>query len=356
MPPAPTDSADPPPCLGALLRNGRKARGLTLAALGDEVGATPGYLSMIENGRVENPPSAALLQRLEAALELRETPLQRAAAWAATPPTVRAEIARLADEAERGRKLAAWLRSQTEASPSTTRTPAPPSKPKARSSQRKQVVGKDLDALYRSGQLSKRINAVLRDPKTESQPKTPDAALAPGVESPAAPPVPGGAPGRSPASPPRGNVSSQKVPPSRRMPPPGLRHTPRIPMINRVAAGDPSSFTDLGFPAGIADDYVAVPGLTDPDAFATLIDGASMHPDYREGDIVVFSPLADVTDGCDAFVRLEPEQDVTFKRVYFDEAAGTVRLQPLNPDFAPRTVPRDQVAGCFRAVWRFAKL
>jgi SOS-response transcriptional repressor LexA len=106
----------------------------------------------------------------------------------------------------------------------------------------------------------------------------------------------------------------------------------------------------------VADDYLAVPGLTDPDAFATRIDGRSMHPDYRPGDIVVFSPLADVTDGCDAFVRLAPEHEITFKRVYFDEDAGTVRLQPLNPDFAPRVVPRDRVAGCFRAVWRFAKL
>ena len=105
----------------------------------------------------------------------------------------------------------------------------------------------------------------------------------------------------------------------------------------------------------MADDYVAVPGLEDADAFATRIVGASMQPEYGEGDIVVFAPAADVTDGCDAFIRLEPEHEVTFKRVYFDEKASTVRLQPLNPDFPARVVPRGQVAGMYRAVWRFAK-
>jgi SOS-response transcriptional repressor LexA len=44
------------------------------------------------------------------------------------------------------------------------------------------------------------------------------------------------------------------------------------------------------------------------------------------------------------------------KRVYLDEEAGTIRLQPLNPDFAPRVVPREQVAGLYRAVWKFSKV
>lgn len=329
MPPKPPTSP-PKPSLGTRLRDARKARGLTLAALADAVDAAPSYLSMIENGRVDNPPSAALLARLEAALRLPDAPLQRAAAWQTTPPAVRAEVARLADEAERGRNFAVWLAAQTDTNPKTT-TKAP---------RRKRTVGKDLDALYRSGQLAKRLNAVLRtdsdahaDEDTPKHTKTPNARKTPGVDSPPSPP------------------EASERPLSLR-----LREAPRVPLINRVAAGDPSAFTDLGFPAGVADDYLAVPGLTDPDAFATRIDGASMNPDYDQGDLVVFSPLADVTDGCDAFVRLEPEHEVTFKRVYFDEAAGTVRLQPLNPDFAPRVVPRESVAGCFRAVWRFAKL
>ena len=67
----PPDPASPsaPDSLGALLRARRRERGLTLQALARAVETAPSYLSMIENGRVENPPSAGLLDRLEAALE-----------------------------------------------------------------------------------------------------------------------------------------------------------------------------------------------------------------------------------------------------------------------------------------------
>ncbi len=61
-----------------------------------------------------------------------------------------------------------------------------------------------------------------------------------------------------------------------------------IPVVNKVAAGYPSEFTDLGYPARVADDYVRVPDLDDADAFGRGwwgFDGA----EYREGDVVVFS-------------------------------------------------------------------
>ena len=79
-----------------------------------------------------------------------------------------------------------------------------------------------------------------------------------------------------------------------------------------------------------------------------------MRPEFSEGDVVIFSPARDVTDGCDCFVRLEPDHESTFKRIYFDD--GQIRLQPLNPKYAPRTVPRETVVGLYRAVARFQKL
>ena len=129
-----------------------------------------------------------------------------------------------------------------------------------------------------------------------------------------------------------------------------------MPLINKVAAGYPTDFTDLDYPAKAADDYVPACGVVDPDAFAATVVGTSMEPAYREGDIVVFSPLADVADGCDCFVRLEPDHESTFKRVYLEEEGKTIRLQPLNPSFASRLVGRAHVAGMYRAVLRISKL
>ncbi len=127
-----------------------------------------------------------------------------------------------------------------------------------------------------------------------------------------------------------------------------------VPLINLVPAGHATEFTDLGFPARVADSYVAAPELGDPDAFAARVTGDSMEPTYVEGDVVIFSPGREVKSGMDCFARLvEPDSETTFKRVYFERAANgeeLIRLQPLNPRYAARVEPREKVAGLYPAV------
>jgi SOS-response transcriptional repressor LexA len=133
--------------------------------------------------------------------------------------------------------------------------------------------------------------------------------------------------------------------------------TPRdrgVPLINKVAAGYPSEFTDLSYPARVADEYVRCPDVSDPDAFAARVVGDSMTPDYREGDVVVFSPARVLADGCDCFARLEPDHTSTFKRVFFE--GDCIRLQALNPAYAPRVVERELVAGLYAAVMVIKKI
>lgn len=127
----------------------------------------------------------------------------------------------------------------------------------------------------------------------------------------------------------------------------------RVPLINSVAAGTPAGFTDLDYPARVADQYVAAPEGEDPDLFAARVVGDSMLPEYREGDIVIFSPARQVASGMDCFARLEPDHETTFKRVVFETGAGgeaLIRLQPLNPAYPARVVAREQVAGLYAAV------
>jgi SOS-response transcriptional repressor LexA len=133
-----------------------------------------------------------------------------------------------------------------------------------------------------------------------------------------------------------------------------------VPVINSVAAGYPTEFTDLGYPARFADEYVRSPDVDDPDAFAARVVGDSMLPEYREGDIVIFSPVRPVKSGMDCFVRLERDHESTFKRIFFQERRSPgalaveegewIRLQPLNPAFAVRVVHREEVAGMYAAV------
>jgi phage repressor protein C with HTH and peptisase S24 domain len=125
----------------------------------------------------------------------------------------------------------------------------------------------------------------------------------------------------------------------------------RIPVINRVAAGYPAEFTDLDYPAAVADEYIGCPDVTDPQAFAARVVGDSMEPDYREGELVVFAPSRPTPDGSDCFVRLERDNETTFKRIYFEEDGARIRLQPLNQKYPPRVVAREDVTGLWAAAY-----
>lgn len=128
-----------------------------------------------------------------------------------------------------------------------------------------------------------------------------------------------------------------------------------IPVINRVAAGYPVDFDDLEYPAGFADDYVRCPDIDDPHAFAVRVVGDSMEPKFIQGDIVIFSPGAEVRSGDDCFVRLSMPHETAFKRVFF-EPQDKVRLQPRNEKYAPLVVEGSRINGLYRAVIKYERL
>jgi SOS-response transcriptional repressor LexA len=98
---------------------------------------------------------------------------------------------------------------------------------------------------------------------------------------------------------------------------------------------------------------VKCPDIDDPDAFAARVVGDSMMPDYRQGDVIVFSPVKPVKNGSDCFVRLERDAETTFKRVYFEKSEQgeeLIRLQPINNAYSPKVFPREDIAGLYVAV------
>lgn len=122
-----------------------------------------------------------------------------------------------------------------------------------------------------------------------------------------------------------------------------------VPVINKVSAGYPTDFNDLDYPVGIADDYIRCPDLHDPNTFAVRVVGDSMEPKFHEGDIVIFSPAAEVHNGDDCFVRFAMPHETTFKRVFF-ESDNKIRLQPRNEKYSPTIVDGKRINGLYRAV------
>ncbi len=128
-----------------------------------------------------------------------------------------------------------------------------------------------------------------------------------------------------------------------------------VPVINRVSAGYPTDFDDLDYPVGVADDYIRCPGMHDPNAFAVRVVGDSMEPRFKEGDLVVFSPAAEVHNGDDCFVRFTSPHETAFKRVFFEDN-NMIRLQPRNEKYSPTIVEGKRINGIYRAIVRFEQL
>src|SRR2546422_5986121 len=81
--------------LGTKLRRHRRRMGLTLDELAGRTGISKPYLSLIETGRVPNPPSDEKLRRLEQTLGFGAGELVTQAHLQRTPRDVRAVLQKL---------------------------------------------------------------------------------------------------------------------------------------------------------------------------------------------------------------------------------------------------------------------
>jgi phage repressor protein C with HTH and peptisase S24 domain len=256
--------------LGQIIRAKREKLNLTLDEVGARIGFSKPYLSTIETGKVNNPPSDGLLKKLEKVLKFEPGLLLHIAHMERIPPDVRQEFESAEAENERLRQFIKNLA-------------------------RKKTKSVQLDQLLGDSELS--------DDKVTA------------------------------------SLSAGRL----------------VPVINKVAAGYPSDFDDLDYPVGVADDYVRCPDLHDPNTFGVRVVGDSMEPRFREGDIVVFSPAAEVHNGDDCFVRFASPHETTFKRVFF-EPDNKVRLQPRNEKYSPVIVEGGRINGLYRAIIKYEKL
>jgi SOS-response transcriptional repressor LexA len=266
--------------MGTKLRRKRLRLGLTLDELAGRTGISKPYLSLIETGRVPNPPSDEKLRRLEQTLGFTPGELVTQAHLQRTPRDVRAVLEKLM-QGDGARKRSG--------DGSTKDKKAP-------------VESINLDDAYLSGVLQELVEKSA------------------------------------------GNVEQVR--------------TNAVPVINRVAAGYPKDFTDLAYPRGVADDYVGCPEVHDPSAFAARVQGDSMMPKFREGDIVIFSPAAAPRNGNDCFIRFAAG-GTTFKRVFFEtdeKGTSVIRLQPRNEKYRPQVVPAEEITGLYKAVFKYQKL
>ncbi len=134
----------------------------------------------------------------------------------------------------------------------------------------------------------------------------------------------------------------------------GDRPQPRlVPIISKAQAGQLGEWDELP-----ADQHeVIASDCPDPSAFALTIEGDSMQPEYKPGDIAIVMPNYTPTNESLVVARLT-NGDVMFKRMVFLDTAGeNFRLLSYNPLYPPFDVAADQMTLAYpvysvvRKVW-----
>ncbi len=109
-----------------------------------------------------------------------------------------------------------------------------------------------------------------------------------------------------------------------------------LPVISKVAAGDPKEYTDGEYPPGFADRFEPCPiDLDDPHVFALEIEGDSMEPRFPRGTVVICSPRKELRNGRPAVVKVKNEA-TTCKILW--RRKDRIILQSLNPKYPPQTI------------------
>ena len=127
--------------------------------------------------------------------------------------------------------------------------------------------------------------------------------------------------------------------------------TGAIPLLGFAQAGAGGFFDDGGFPAGQGWDVVEFPASPDRKAgvYALEVQGDSMLPLYRDGDVLIVEPGAQVRRG-DRVVVKTREGEVMAK-VLMRQSARSIDLMSLNPEHPNRSFEVTEVDWIARIIW-----
>ena len=124
-----------------------------------------------------------------------------------------------------------------------------------------------------------------------------------------------------------------------------------IPLIGFAQAGAGRFFDDGGFPAGQGWDMVEFPVAAGQrtGAYALEVQGESMLPLYRDGDILIVEPGAQIRKN-DRVVVKTREGEVMAK-VLLRQSAKSIELMSLNPEHPNRSFDLADVEWIARIIW-----
>ena len=125
---------------------------------------------------------------------------------------------------------------------------------------------------------------------------------------------------------------------------------PKVPLIGMAQAGAGRLFTEDGMPTGGPGwEDIEFPEFSNERVFALEVQGDSMRPLYREGDVIIVSPSASVRRGDRVVVRTK-DGEVMAKELK-RKTPRVIELLSLNPEHPDRVLPLSDVDWMARVIW-----
>ncbi|MER8846712.1 MULTISPECIES: S24 family peptidase [Mesorhizobium] len=122
-----------------------------------------------------------------------------------------------------------------------------------------------------------------------------------------------------------------------------------VPLLGFAQAGDGGFFDDAGFPAGQGWDLVELPAQSTESSYALQVQGDSMLPLYRNGDVLIVEPGAATRKGDRVVVKTTSGE--VMAKVLERQTVKSIALVSLNPEHPDRDIPMREVEWVARIVW-----
>lgn len=118
----------------------------------------------------------------------------------------------------------------------------------------------------------------------------------------------------------------------------GRQASDLVPLISDVTAGNWREAID-NFSPGDAEDWIPCYVKHSPSTYALRVNGPSMEPEFRNGEIIVVDPERAETNGSFVIAKQKDDNSTTFKKLIITE--GKKYLRAENPDWPNRIIEID---------------
>lgn len=122
-----------------------------------------------------------------------------------------------------------------------------------------------------------------------------------------------------------------------------------VPLLGFAQAGAGGFFDDGGFPVGQGWDEVPFPGGDREQVYALEVSGDSMMPLYRDGDVIIVAPSAQIRKGDRVVVKTSDGE--VMAKLLARQTTKLVELRSLNPEHEDRTIQTKDIEWIARILW-----